>query len=320
MQGIDVAQSTAFSGLDAQLRQAAFDHVQRLVGLRGGVLDSADLAGGFEFRGDRIPLVNPQRGIFKPRQMAGLLSIRTVFPRRGGRVWYEDQREAHRQIYAGDELVDYAFMGTDPNSPDNRWLREAVEQQIPVIYFLGVSPGRYQPVIPTFIAAWNPERLRVSLAFGAIVGASAQATLPAALERRYALREVKARLHQASFRDAVLAAYGGRCAISHVPEPRLLDAAHIVMDADEQFGQPIISNGLPLTKIHHAAFDANLIGIDPDYRIHVSDRLLEIRDGPFLELGLKGIAGNLIELPRRIEDRPDRDRLALRFDEFNRSA
>jgi putative restriction endonuclease len=49
-------------------------------------------------------------------------------------------------------------------------------------------------------------------------------------------------------------------------------------------------NGLPLTKIHHAAFDAHLIGVDPDYRIHVYDRLLEIHDGPFLELGLKGIA------------------------------
>jgi predicted restriction endonuclease len=41
------------------------------------------------------------------------------------------------------------------------------------------------------------------------------------------------------------------------------------MDADEQLGQPVISNGLPLTKIHHAAFDAHLIGIDPD-----SDRLV----------------------------------------------
>jgi hypothetical protein len=67
-------------------------------------------------RNRRHPLVNPQRGIFKPRQMAGLLSIRTVFPRRGGRVWYDEQREAHRQIYTGDESVDYAFMGTDPNS------------------------------------------------------------------------------------------------------------------------------------------------------------------------------------------------------------
>jgi putative restriction endonuclease len=302
---------------DAQLRQVAFSHVNRLATLRGGVLDSADLAGGFVLGGQRIPLINPQRGIFKPRQMEHLLSIKTVFPRRGARVWYDDQRDAHRQIYAGDDVVDYAFMGTDPNSADNRWLLDAMQQQIPVIYFLGSSPGRYQPIIPTFIVGWHPERSRVQLAFGALVGASAQAVPPDASERRYALREVKVRLHQASFRDAVLAAYGGRCAISHLPEPRLLDAAHIIMDADEQLGQPVISNGLPLTKIHHAAFDAHLIGIDPDFCIHVSDRLLEIHDGPFLELGLKGIVGQVIQLPRRSEDRPDRDRLALRFEQFN---
>jgi putative restriction endonuclease len=47
---------------NAQLRQAAFDHVNRLAALRGGVLDSAALAGGFEFDGQRIPLINPQRG------------------------------------------------------------------------------------------------------------------------------------------------------------------------------------------------------------------------------------------------------------------
>jgi putative restriction endonuclease len=106
----------------------------------------------------------------------------------------------------------------------------------------------------------------------------------------------------------------------HLPEPRLLDPAHIVMDTDEQLEQPIVSNGLPLTKIHHAAFDAHLIGIDADYRIHVSDRLLEIHDGPFLELGLKGIAGQVIQLPRRSKDRPDRDRLALRFEQFKNAA
>jgi putative restriction endonuclease len=91
------------------------------------------------------------------------------------------------------------------------------------------------------------------------------------------------------------------------------------MDADESLGHPIVSNGLPLTKIHHAAFLAHLIGIDPDYGIHVSDRLLEIHDGPFLELGLKAIGGTLIDRPRRLEDRPDRDRLALRFEQFSRS-
>jgi putative restriction endonuclease len=305
---------------DAQLRQAAFDHVTWLAALKGGVLDSADLTAGFDFAGERIPLVNPQRGIFRPRQMTGLLSIRTVVPRRGGRIWYDDQRDAHRQIYAGDDTVEYAFMGADPGSPDNRWLREAMEQQIPIIYFLGTSPGRYQPIIPTFIVGWRPERLRVELAFGAIVGASAEAAPPGTLERRYALREVKARLHQASFREAVLAAYGGRCAISGLPESRLLDAAHIVVDAHERLGQPTVSNGLPLTKIHHAAFDTNLIGIDADFQVHVSDRLLDINDGPFLELGLKRIAGTLIRLPQRAVDRPDRERLALRFEQFKRTA
>jgi putative restriction endonuclease len=212
------------------------------------------------------------------------LSIKTVFPRRGARVWYEDQRDAHRQIYAGDDVVDYAFMGTDPNSPDNRWLRDAMERQIPVIYFLGTPPGRYQPIIPTFIVGWYPERLRVQLAFGAIVGASAQAVPPDAPERRYALREVKARLHQASFRDAVLAAYGGRCAISQLPEPRLLDAAHIVVDADEQLGQPIVSNGLPLTKLHHAAFNAHF-GLPPPLVLTIRHPKSEVSRGePWAEL------------------------------------
>ena len=75
-----------------------------------------------------------------------------------------------------------------------------------------------------------------------------------------------------------------------------------------------------MTKIHHAAFDAHLIGVDPDYRIHVSGPLLEIHDGPFLELGLKGIAGKLIDRPNRIEERPDRDRLADRFEQSKKAA
>jgi putative restriction endonuclease len=246
---------------DAQLRQAAFDHVNRLAALRGGVLDSADLAGGFEFDGQRIPLINPQRGIFKPRQMEHLLSIKTVFPRRGARVWYDDQREAHRQIYAGDDVVDYQFMGTDANSPDNRWLLDAMQRQVPIIYFLGTSPGRYQPIIPTFIVGWHAERLRVDLAFGVIVGASAQATsqplqsaaTPCERSKRGCTK------HRFAMPSGAPTEVAVRSAICP-------NAAHIIMDADEQLGQPVISNGLPLTKLHHAAFDAHLIGIDPDYR------------------------------------------------------
>ena len=134
-------------------------------------------------------------------------------------------------------------------------------------------------------------------------------------ERRYALRAVKQRLHQASFREAVITAYNGRCALSGLPEPMLLDAAHIVADKDESSASRLFRTASRLSKIHHAAFDAHLIGIDPDYRLHVSERLLGQNDGPMLE-ALKRLNGGTIHLPTRVKDRPDRDRLALRFERF----
>jgi putative restriction endonuclease len=304
-------------GLDIQMRMAAFEHVRRL-GEVHDQLTANELGPGFEFRGNRIPLINPQRGIFKPQQMRFLLSIKTVFPKPGGKVWYDDQREVHRQIFEGDEAIDYAFMGQDPNAADNRWLREAFENATPVIYFLGIAPGRYQAMLPVFVTAWDAGALKARIAFG-MPDQQALAFPENAVERRYALRAVKQRLHQASFREAVIAAYNGRCALSGMPEPLLLDAAHIVADKDERFGQPIVPNGIPLSKIHHAAFDAHLIGIDPDYRLHVSDRLLIQKDGPMLE-ALKRLNGEAIHLPKRDKDRPDRDRLALRFERFKEAA
>ena len=130
---------------------AAFEHLRRLTEVHDQ-LTAALLKPGFEFDGARIPLINRWRGIFKPKQMRFLLSIKTVVPRSCGKVWYDDQREAHRQIYRGEEAVDYSFMGTDPDAADNRRLREAYENQVPVIYFLGVAPGRYRALVPTFIS------------------------------------------------------------------------------------------------------------------------------------------------------------------------
>jgi putative restriction endonuclease len=298
---------------DTAIRIAAFEHVRRLCRVHDN-LTAVELKPGFSFSGDRIPLINPQRGIFKPHQMRFLLSIKTVFPKPGAKVWYDDQREVHRQIFEGNENVDYAFMGQNPDAADNRWLREAFENRVPIIYFLGIAPGRYQAVLPTFISGCDSKALKARLAFG-LPDQKSLAPPENVVERRYALRSVKQRLHQASFREAVITAYSGRCALSGLPEPLLLDAAHIVADKDEQFGQPMVPNGIPLSKLHHAAFDAHLIGIDPDYRLHVSERLLSQTDGPMLE-ALRLLNGGTIRLPDRAKDRPDRDRLALRFELF----
>ncbi|MBK9358459.1 MAG: HNH endonuclease [Bacteroidales bacterium] len=59
----------------------------------------------------------------------------------------------------------------------------------------------------------------------------------------------------------------------------LLDAAHIIADKDDM-GEPIIKNGLALCKIHHAAFDQNILGIDPDYKIKIREDILMETDGP----------------------------------------
>lgn len=99
---------------DAAVRQAAAEHVRRIS--VGDTLTSQQLADGFEFDGERVPLVNPQRGIFKPRALRRLLSVRTVYPRSGARVWYDDQRIVQEQIARGEELIDYAFMGDNPEA------------------------------------------------------------------------------------------------------------------------------------------------------------------------------------------------------------
>lgn len=298
---------------DQFFRLAAFREVRRLADVNSD-LSSRDLRAGFQFDGERIPLINPQRGIFKPTQMQYLLSIRTVYPRPGARIWYDDQRQVHRQIYEGDEAVDYAFMGQNADAAENRWLREAMANGIPFIYLLGTAPGMYKALIPSFVIGWDAASLKARIAFAAEEEAELKVPETSA-ERRYALRQVKQRLHQATFREAVITAYRGRCALSGLREPVLLDAAHIVEDKHEQLGQPIVQNGLPLAKTHHAAFDAHLIGVDADYKVHVSGRILEQRDGPTLE-ALKRLDLQRIHLPSRTQDRPDRDRLAIRFERF----
>jgi putative restriction endonuclease len=75
---------------------------------------------------------------------------------------------------------------------------------------------------------------------------------------------------------------------------------------------------LPSRRSTTRPFDNHLIGIDRDGRVHVSERLLMLHDGPLLEQSLKATAGTTMRLPRRREHHPDRDRLATQFEQFKR--
>jgi putative restriction endonuclease len=261
---------------------------------------------GVPFRGRRVPFLNYQKGIYRAAVQRGpaALSIQT-----SSKSPYDDE------IVADGFL--YAYRAGDVDQPDNRSLRAAHELQVPLVYFIGTRPGWYKPIFPCYAREDDPVRRMVVITPGALRGPvdePAPVPLEDPLERRYAVRQTRSRLHQARFRGRVVPAYRSKCAICQLRELRLLDAAHILGDLHEH-GEPTVSNGLSLCAIHHRAFDENLVGVSPDYIVHVSRRLLEDEDGPMLDL-LKGSHEVALHLPSRVTDRPDRERLDARFARF----
>ena len=71
-----------------------------------------------------------------------------------------------------------------------------------------------------------------------------------------------------------------------------------------------------MCKIHHAAYDADIFGIAPDYRVGVRPDVMEELDGPTLKYTLQAIDGSPIDVPTRRAARPDRELLNVRWQHF----
>jgi len=289
------------------IRLAAFERVAELATKFGDAIPWKAIQVGVDIGAETVLLANRARGIFRPRQMSrGALSIKTTVPRHGRERRYDD-------IASEDGFFDYRFMGDDPEHFDNQALRECLEDRLPLIYFHGVAPTLYQAIWPVFVTDWNASALSAKVIPGEI--SQGEITLPDSPEaRRYAVVKAKRRLHQAVFRELVLDAYSGHCAISGLPERRLLHAAHILPDRDER-GLPVVSNGIAMSVIHHTAYDLNLVGIDPDGGIHLNRDLLEIHDGPLTQ-ALQEVHGKKLKVPRNQLHQPNREYLAYRFEQF----
>lgn len=290
-------------------RMAAFEWLTKQTVVHDEVLPRSLLEEGFEYRGTSVKLVGPQ-GIFKPAQIKYYpLSITTTT-----RGPYRDSFDS------SGNLLMYRYRGTDPEFHENRRLRDAMRDQIPLVYFHSTVRSRYLAIWPVFVIGDD----RANLTF--TVAADDELSLryerddeEPAIRRAYVTREVRHRIHQRTFRDRVLRAYLERCSVCNLGHTPLLDAAHIIGDSDEA-GDPLVSNGLSLCKLHHAAFDRSMFAIKPDYRIAVRQDILDEVDGPMLLHGLQRIDNIEIVLPARRQDRPDRDRLDQRYQEFRRMA
>lgn len=304
-------------GLDAdwQLRLAAFSALRSLREQEGGIVTNKGLERGFSFQGERVAFRNPQMGIWRPQQLAGAsgaaLTVVTVQPRAGRPRPYDDQ------IASDQDYFLYRYQGEDPNYWTNRAVRRAFELQRPLIYLYGISPGVYDPIFPCYVT----EDLPSGLSFHLTPDLETMRPLPSQLppqvgvQRAYAMRAIKTRLHQRRFRELVVDAYGCRCSICRLRHWQLLDAAHIIPDREER-GLAEIPNGLALCRIHHAAFDAHILGVDAERKVHIRRDILEERDGPMLQHGLQEMDGHSLAVPRDERLQPNRDYLAERFERF----
>ena len=88
------------------------------------------------------------------------------------------------------------------------------------------------------------------------------------------VRQVKVRLHQRFFREAVLASYGNSCCICSNPVPQLLTAGHIIPWSERKDLRANPRNGLCLCSLHHDAFDCGLWTVDHSYEISLSRELV----------------------------------------------
>lgn len=299
--------------MESQIRLAAFNWLRTQCEIHGEVLPRKILEDGFVFQGERITLVGPS-GIWKPRQFQiKPLSITTIL-----NGPYADKRTS-------DGFLSYKYRGTDPNHRDNVGLRIAMETNTPLIYFVSLTPGKYTVNFPAFIIHNNPQNLEFTVAFDEqsylVKADNMVQENPESSEyyrRRYITSNVQVRLHQQFFRERVIAAYNTQCCLCKINHNELLDAAHIIPD-NEPKGDPIIPNGLTLCKIHHAAFDSNIIGITPDYNIKVRTDVLEEIDGPMLKHGIQELNDHKIILPTKRRDYPDKERLDWRYERFRRA-
>lgn len=290
--------------VESALRVAIMDWVRERAEANGGFLHRHELL-SFRIDGRDLPIIDFSRGIRNPSEFSSTLSIVSAVDGP-----YED-------VESDDGLLHYAYRSGDPWTGDNRKLRAAMETGQPLILFRKEVPNFYTPVMPVYVVDDYPEERSFIIALDEAFRFMGDVRRLAEPQRQYAVRLANQRLHQPAFRTRVLLAYATRCAVCSLRHGSLLDAAHIVPDGNEDPpGLPTTPNGLALCKIHHAAYDQNMLGVSPDYRVVINRDLLEEVDGPMLKHGLQEMHGRALTLPTRRIDRPDRERLAWRWQQF----
>lgn len=292
---------------DAELRLKAFEVLDDILD-GGAIFPTRAQLRNLDLPVSTPHLVDRQKGIWNPSWLLATLSVVTVL----------DGPYPDKEL--SDGLWEYQYRAGTTEG-DNRRLQRAVDLEVDIAYFREVKTGHYQAFYPVRVIQNDPIDRKVLLAakeFGRISWTNRNESVSESL-RSWAVREVKVRLHQERFRRDVLAAYEMRCAVCELPIDSLLDAAHIDPDSSVE-GEPVVQNGLALCKLHHYAFDSNVVGFSAAGKIHVAERVLAMNGPRMIEDGLKAFHLQRLNLPRTEHLRPGVPRLKRRWEEFRTKA
>lgn len=86
---------------------------------------------------------------------------------------------------------------------------------------------------------------------------------------------IKQRKNQYLFRNMVLSAYNNSCCITRITRPELIEACHIVDWKTDTQNRLNPCNGLAMNVLFHRAYDKLLIGISPDFKVEISNRMYD---------------------------------------------
>lgn len=323
---------TAYLGFQTLLEGLESKHQERLswfIAREGAISNFPDPLS------DGLLVASAAKAIYKPADLDVALSVRIMLesPYRDGEVFARDDGSwcvaYHQEVdkrREDDPAVQRRALWT------NRSLDACVERRVPIGVLKEVEPlnssrrSRYMVLGLALPVGWDDGMFLLE-GFGPLGANLAGDTRIEALEaaglddpgwhveldgwslpaddydsRVRVMRQIVSRRGQRRFRDALLRAYDGRCALTGCDVVDVLEAAHIQPYRGPESN--VVPNGILLRADIHTLFDLQLLTIEPSsLRVVVSKRLA---GSPYEDL-----SGLRIALPAQPQDLPSGDALAI---------
>jgi putative restriction endonuclease len=264
---------------------------------------------------DQLPsglfLANKAKGIHKPKDWDHALSIRVMLSSdyEDGDIEFDaDGRWHFRYHQEGDaseapeaEFANRALLRNRDDGVPVGIMRQISGKPNVLYHVLGI--GRVIGYSDGFFHIVGPVEIDDPLPIPDVVEHFDPSDIEDA--RRFTLAVIHRRQGQQRFRQSLLAAYDGKCAISGCDVEALLDAAHLVPYRGPETNK--VRNGILLRTDLHTLFDLNLMSIDPDtFTVSVARSITQPE--------YASLSGLTMRLPRDAALRPSKEAIQWRLD------